>query len=313
MKKLLALTMIAVFALCLCVPAMAAGTYTVTVINGMDGSVAETFEVADGEDLVFTISCAAPCDMGPTADGEEGAGVETTSGTIAYSNITTGGPNAYPTAETVTISGITEDCTVTVTPNPDEAEAEFPTITEGEGDSSASGEASGEASDEASGEASGEAVSVEDAYVEYLHEWLLAEDEVNDTMTSDIVENEFMPLLQAHDYTTFPAEMLWGDMLETGNPMTFEEFAAQYTADSGEGDTSEEAYKEYLKAFVAAVPANEGVEDEFYAVIDAGDYYSFPMEIGFSGYWGEIPMTLEEFQAAGGVYVLPDMSGVVAD
>ena len=45
-------------------------------------------------------------------------------------------------------------------------------------------------------------------------------------MTEDIVENEFMPLISAGDYTTFPAEMLWGDMLETGNPMTYDEFVA---------------------------------------------------------------------------------------
>ncbi|MCD7769704.1 MAG: hypothetical protein LUH36_06295 [Oscillospiraceae bacterium] len=66
----------------------------------------------------------------------------------------------------------------------------------------------------------------EAAYVEYLHQWLQAEDEVNETMTEDVVENEFMPLIEAGDYTTFPAEMLWGDMLVNGNPMTYEEFVA---------------------------------------------------------------------------------------
>ncbi len=65
------------------------------------------------------------------------------------------------------------------------------------------------------------------AYAEYIHEWLLAEDAVNDTMTSDIVENEFMPLVEAGDYTTFPAEMLWNGMLNNGSPMTFEEWSAQ--------------------------------------------------------------------------------------
>ena len=86
----------------------------------------------------------------------------------------------------------------------------------------------GEAAPAASGEASAEAGSVEDAYKEYLHEWLIAEDEVNDTMTEEIRENEFMPLIWAGDYETFPAEMLWSGMLENGSPMTFEEFAAQY-------------------------------------------------------------------------------------
>ena len=86
-------------------------------------------------------------------------------------------------------------------------------------------------SDEASGEASGEASdeqAVKDAYIEYLHEWLIAEDEINDTMTEEIRENEFMPLIYAWDFESFPAEMLWSGMLESGCPMTFEEFAAQY-------------------------------------------------------------------------------------
>jgi len=67
----------------------------------------------------------------------------------------------------------------------------------------------------------------EAAYQEYLHEWLKAEDAGNDTMTEDIVENEFMPLIYAGDYETFPAEMLWNGMLNNGSPLTFEEWAAQ--------------------------------------------------------------------------------------
>ncbi|MCD8115557.1 MAG: M14 family metallocarboxypeptidase [Oscillospiraceae bacterium] len=87
--------------------------------------------------------------------------------------------------------------------------------------------ASEEASDEASEEAA-DTLSVEDAYVEYIHEWLLAELEVNSSLTEDQVENEFMPLIEAGDYVSFPAEMLYGGMLESGTAMTFEEFAAQY-------------------------------------------------------------------------------------
>ena len=153
----------------------ASDSYAVTLINGMDGSVYETYEIAAGEDFVFTISCAAPCDMGPTADGEEGSGVTTTSGVISYSNITTGGPNAYPTAETVTISGIDADCTVTVTPNPDEVGSEFPAITLGEAAGSASGEASGEASSEApaSEEAAQGDYPLFDEYKQYLYDTLM--------------------------------------------------------------------------------------------------------------------------------------------
>ncbi len=70
--------------------------------------------------------------------------------------------------------------------------------------------------------------SVEDAFVEYIHEWLLNELENNSSMTIEQIEDEFMPLIEAGDYVSFPAEMLWNGMLNTGMPMTFEEFAAQY-------------------------------------------------------------------------------------
>lgn len=197
MKKLLTLTLAALMVLALCAcsvtidiqtdeaPAASADSYVVTLINGMDGSVYETYEIAAGEDFVFSISCAAPCDMGPYADGEIGSGVTTSCGTVSYSNVTTGGPNAYPTAETVTVSGIDADCTVTVTPNPDEVGAEFPTITLGEASGSASGEASGEASEEPASEepASAEPASEEpaaegeyplfDEYKQYLYDTLM--------------------------------------------------------------------------------------------------------------------------------------------
>ncbi|MCD8117308.1 MAG: hypothetical protein LUE21_09400 [Oscillospiraceae bacterium] len=84
------------------------------------------------------------------------------------------------------------------------------------------------ASEEASSEAAAVGGSVEEAYVEYIHEWLLAELEVNSSLTEDQVENEFMPLVEAGDYVSFPAEMLYNGMLNSGSAMTFEEFAAQY-------------------------------------------------------------------------------------
>jgi len=83
------------------------------------------------------------------------------------------------------------------------------------------------ASDAPSAEPAG-GQSVEDAFVEYIHEWLLNELANNSSMTIEQVEDEFMPLIEAGDYVSFPAEMLWNGMLNTGMPMTFEEFAAQY-------------------------------------------------------------------------------------
>ena len=65
------------------------------------------------------------------------------------------------------------------------------------------------------------------AYAEYIHEWLLAELAVNSSMTIEQVEDEFMPLVEAGDYVSFPAEMLFNGMLNNGVALTFEEWSAQ--------------------------------------------------------------------------------------
>ena len=169
----------------------------------------------------------------------------------------------------------------------------------------ASGEPSGEASsDEPSGEAG---LSVEEAYVEYIHEWLLAEMEVNSNLTTEQVEDEFMPLIEAGDYVSFPAEMLWSGMLEQGVAMTFDEFAAQYVPAAGAGYTADEdGYKAYLKDWVAANPAVQANIDEFNAAIDAGAYADFPLEMCFTDQWfGFAALSLDEFVAAGGAAEIP--------
>ena len=154
----------------------------------------------------------------------------------------------------------------------------------------ASAEPSAEPSGEPSGEASGE--SVEDAFIDYIHEWLLAELAVNGQMTIEQVEDEFMPLVREMNFVDFPAEMIYSGMLEQGVPMTFEEFAAQYKPASGEasgeagGYTADEAgYKAYLKDWVTANPAVQANLDEFIAGIDAGAYAEFPMEMCFTDQW----------------------------
>ena len=82
---------------------------TVTFSDG------QTFEATVGEDFVFFFQCDAPGDMGAPAEGEEGAGITTSDGTVTYSNVGLGGPNSYPTSEKVAISGFTGDFTVTIT------------------------------------------------------------------------------------------------------------------------------------------------------------------------------------------------------
>ena len=93
------------------------------------------------------------------------------------------------------------------------------------------------ASGEPSGEPSGEGVPVEEAYLEYLHTWLVDNLAVNVSMTIEQVEDEFMPAFEAAsktgDWLTntvngAPLDILFNGMLESGNAMTFEEFAAQF-------------------------------------------------------------------------------------
>jgi hypothetical protein len=154
----------------------------------------------------------------------------------------------------------------------------------------------------------GEVLSAEEAYVEYIHEFLLAELEVNSSMTIDQVEDEFMPLIEAGDYTSFPADMLYSGMLNSGVAMTFEEFAAQYVP-AAAGGTDEASYQAYLKDFVASCEdiQSSGAADEFIALIDAGNYTDFPVEMLFDATWfGEAAMTYDEFVAAGGVATVAD-------
>jgi hypothetical protein len=154
----------------------------------------------------------------------------------------------------------------------------------------------------------GEVLSAEEAYVEYIHEFLLAELEVNSSMTIDQIEDEFMPLIEAGDYTSFPADMLYSGMLNSGVAMTFEEFAAQYVP-AAAGGTDEASYQAYLKDFVASCEdiQSSGAADEFIALIDAGNYTDFPVEMLFDATWfGEAAMTYDQFVAAGGVATVAD-------
>lgn len=84
-------------------------TVTATFSDG------QTFEATVGEDFVFFFQCDAPGDMGEPAEGEEGAGITTSDGTVTYSNVGLGGPFSYPTSEKVTISGFTGDFEITIT------------------------------------------------------------------------------------------------------------------------------------------------------------------------------------------------------
>ena len=95
----------------------------------------------------------------------------------------------------------------------------------------ASGEPTGEppadvpASGSVENEAHGTASADEAGYKEYLHAWLDYERTVNSTMTDDM-KAEFEACIDAGDFTTFPADMLFNGMLTSGAAMTYDEFVA---------------------------------------------------------------------------------------
>ncbi|MCD8116679.1 MAG: hypothetical protein LUE21_06140 [Oscillospiraceae bacterium] len=82
--------------------------------------------------------------------------------------------------------------------------------------------------------------------------------------------------------------------------------ASEETAATG---TEESDYQAYLMAFVDSCEdiQTSGAADEYYALIEAGDYVSFPVEMLFDATWfGEVAMTYDEFVAAGGVYEIAE-------
>jgi len=173
----------------------------------------------------------------------------------------------------------------------------------------ASGEPSGDPSGAPSDEAPAAGQSVEEAYVDYIHEFLLNELTVNTGgMTIEIIENEFMPAVEAGKYNEFPADMLYNGMLDSGVAMTFEEFAAQYVPEaaapaSGEAKSAEDAYADYLREFLEAELAvnssmmPEHVEEILAAAL-AGETDTFPGDILFNGMLvSGNAMTFEEFAA----------------
>lgn len=167
--------------------------------------------------------------------------------------------------------------------------------------------ASGEPSAEPSGEPTGEVKSVEDAYVDYIRDFLQNELQHNSQMTQEQVDNEYMPLIEAGDYQSFPVSYLYDGWLETGIAMTFEEFAAQYQPASGEASTGElsveDAYYTYLREFLEAeqkVNSNMLPEqiDELINAVKAGNVNAFPADVLFNGMLESgVAMTFDQFAA----------------
>ena len=152
----------------------------------------------------------------------------------------------------------------------------------------AAAEAPAPASSEPSGEPSGEAKSVEEAYVDYIRDWLQNELLHNDQMTQEQIDNEYMPLIEAGDYETFPACYIYNGWLETGTAMTFEEFAAQYqpTESKSSGEINEEDVQTAIDLILPEISAFADQVDEYIQSSDgqeAIDMLSGILGILFSG------------------------------
>lgn len=73
---------------------------------------------------------------------------------------------------------------------------------------------------------------------------------------------------------------------------------------SGSGDTSMDAYKSYMKAYMDCVPEMDGHEEELYGLIDQEAFADPPVCMAFEDWFQENAMSYDEFVAAGGVYDL---------
>lgn len=144
------------------------------------------------------------------------------------------------------------------------------------------------------------------AYVAYCEEYVTnytgSGDGTFDDGARAMALGELSAVAFGADVNAFPFEMY----VTQFGAMDYATFAASAaTAAPAAGDTSEAAYQAYLTAFVMSCEdiLSSGAEQEFIALIEAGDYVSFPVEMLFDAQWfGEAAMTYDEFVAAGGVY-----------
>ena len=77
---------------------------------------------------------------------------------------------------------------------------------------------------------------------------------------------------------------------------------------TGSGDTSMDAYKSYLKAYMDCVPEMDGHEEELYGLIDEETFSDPPVCMAFEDQFEQNAMTFDEFVAAGGEYSLAELA-----
>jgi len=234
----------------------------------------------------------------PASSGGESGGGESAEGESAEGAPAEGGSEGAPAPEGESPAG-----EAPAAPPADSPEGESPA---GEAPAAPPAEAPAAEAPAAEAPAAAPADDLYAAYVDYIHEWLLAEDEVNDQMTSDIVENEFMPLVEAGDFTSFPADMLFNGMLENGAALTYDEFVALNPAPAAAAPAEDPwaAYVNYIHEWLLAEDevndqmTSDIVENEFMPLVEAGDFTSFPADMLFNGMLENgAALTYDEFVA----------------
>lgn len=99
-----------------------------------------------------------------------------------------------------------------------------------------------------------------------------------------------------------------GDTFVPGGELASEEPAVALSDGgwplSGSGDTSMDAYKSYMKAYMDCVPEMDGHEEELYGLIDQETFAEPPVAMAFENWFQENAMSYDEFVAANGVYEL---------
>ncbi|MCD8087878.1 MAG: C69 family dipeptidase [Oscillospiraceae bacterium] len=149
------------------------------------------------------------------------------------------------------------------------------------------------------------AESMTSYYIGLQEQALEDADTMFDELIWYIISNNNTTVAEA-DKTPFVTSLL---TVEEETEEASGEASGEASEEAAATGTEESDYQAYLMAFVDSCEdiQTSGSADDYYALIEAGDYASFPVEMLFDATWfGEAAMTYEEFVAADGVYEIAD-------
>jgi hypothetical protein len=91
------------------------------------------------------------------------------------------------------------------------------------------------------------------------------------------------------------ALLIYNALQSVGGKLTAPQATTTTTTPATGGVKDEDSYKAYLIAYITAIPDAAEHLDEFIACIQAGTYDEFPAKMMFEGFFGDAPMTLDEW------------------